>query len=314
MERRRLLAVLGGSVAIAGCSGGDDDGNETEGNTERNETDTGNETDASNDSTDDDQESVPPDVSFAYTYRPEERTVLVRVAGGDPFDPSQVSFLGSVENAGQTWLAHPSTPDDKAEVTAGDEATLSVETESGDPDTYRLEIEWTSESGDESVRLSANTGPDRAGVGDTPDPEWDDPEEDDPREDVPTDPDLTPTDRARAYLGDDSTNGYDGSVADTTGSDSVTVRVGGGSNGIAFDPAALRVNPGTTVTWEWTGMGGAHSVTTAEAPEGGQQLDSGAPVSEEGHTYSETLDTPGAYLYYCTPHRGLGMRGAIVVE
>jgi halocyanin-like protein len=303
MERRRLLAVLGGSVAVAGCTGGDDDGNGDEGS-ETDESDGNgddNETDADEQSDDPDETAgtVPPNTSFDYDYSSEERTVRVRMAAGDPFDPSRVSFLGSVENAGQTWLAHPSTPDNLTEVTAGDGATLSVETESGDPDRYLLELEWVSDSGENSVIIGANTGPDRrAGSSD------------------PTDPDeeTTATEQARAYLEDNNANNYDDSIVDMTGSDSATVRVGGGSIGLAFDPAALRVSPGTTVTWEWTGMGGAHNVKTAEVPEGGQTLDSGQVVAEEGHTYSETLNTPGTYRYYCNPHRASGMHGAIVVE
>ncbi|PSP92060.1 halocyanin domain-containing protein, partial [Halobacteriales archaeon QS_4_66_20] len=48
------------------------------------------------------------------------------------------------------------------------------------------------------------------------------------------------------YLSD--ANNYEGSVEDLTGEDSVTVEVGAGS-GLAFGPAAIQVDPGTTVTW-----------------------------------------------------------------
>ena len=43
---------------------------------------------------------------------------------------------------------------------------------------------------------------------------------------------------------------YEGSLDDMTGESEVTVDVGAGSNGLAFDPAAVRVSSGTTVTWE----------------------------------------------------------------
>jgi len=106
-----------------------------------------------------------------------------------------------------------------------------------------------------------------------------------------------------------SANGYDGSVADETGSDTVEVAVGAGENGFAFDPAAIRVSPGTTITWTWTGEGGAHNVVS----DGDGPLDSGEPATGESVTYEATLDSPGAYPYHCEPHQSLGMKGAVVV-
>lgn len=116
-----------------------------------------------------------------------------------------------------------------------------------------------------------------------------------------------------SYLSENDANGYDGtdSIVDETGSDSVTVTVGAGNNGLAFEPAALRVSTGTTVTWEWTGEGGAHNVVSSEGP---TDLDSGSPVMEEGTTYEETLSSTGVERYYCNPHRGQGMHGAIIVS
>ena len=103
--------------------------------------------------------------------------------------------------------------------------------------------------------------------------------------------------------------GYDGSIADETGSGSVEIAVGAGENGYAFDPAAVRVSPGTTITWAWTGEGGAHNVvSTGDGP-----LDSGEPAMGESVTYEATLDSPGVYRYYCNPHQSLGMKGAVAV-
>jgi serine/threonine-protein kinase len=114
-----------------------------------------------------------------------------------------------------------------------------------------------------------------------------------------------------AYLSDNDANNYDGNVADETGSDSVTVMVGAGENGLAFDPAAVQVDSGTEITWEWTGNGGQHNVIGDAEPTA--TLDSGEAVSEEGNTYSETLDTAGTYGYFCDPHRSSGMYGAVEV-
>lgn len=107
-------------------------------------------------------------------------------------------------------------------------------------------------------------------------------------------------------------NGYDGEIDDQTGSDEVTVEVGTGSNGYAFDPAAVRVDAGATVVWEWTGQGGGHNVSSTD--ESDAEFESEI-VDEEGHTFEETFDEAGHMLYQCDPHAANGMLGAVdVVE
>ncbi|WP_136717796.1 halocyanin domain-containing protein [Halorientalis salina] len=103
-------------------------------------------------------------------------------------------------------------------------------------------------------------------------------------------------------------NNYDGSVADETGTDAVTIEVGAGDNGLAFGPAAVQVDPGTTITWEWTGEGGAHNVV-----EDGGAFDSGETIQEAGTTFEQTLEEEGVYKYYCNPHQSAGMVGVVVV-
>ncbi|WP_224450269.1 halocyanin domain-containing protein [Haloprofundus salilacus] len=102
---------------------------------------------------------------------------------------------------------------------------------------------------------------------------------------------------------------YDG-VVDETGTDEVTVTVGAdaASGPYAYDPAAVRVSRGTTVVWKWVAASGAHNV-----------VDEGGAFESELYsrgnaTFEYTADEPGTYLYFCTPHRGLGMKGALVVE
>ncbi len=100
---------------------------------------------------------------------------------------------------------------------------------------------------------------------------------------------------------------YDGRTADYTGEDSVTVNVGAGS-GLAFGPAAINVDPGTEVTWEWTGQGGAHNVVAED-----ESFRSGSTVSEEGTTFSHTFESEGVFQYYCNPHKASGMKGVVAV-
>lgn len=99
---------------------------------------------------------------------------------------------------------------------------------------------------------------------------------------------------------------YDG-VVDETGSDGVTVEVGTDANGGAFGfgPPAVRVDPGATVTWSWTGQGGSHNVA-------GDGFESELTDSGD-YTFEHTFEEAGVYPYVCTPHESLGMNGAVVV-
>ena len=101
---------------------------------------------------------------------------------------------------------------------------------------------------------------------------------------------------------------YDG-VVDARGQSEVRVDVGvttvAGPYG--FGPAAVRVDPGTTVVWEWTGAGGAHDVAAEDG-----SFESGL-VDEAGHTFEHAFDEEGVHRYVCTPHRPFGMKGAVVV-
>jgi len=104
---------------------------------------------------------------------------------------------------------------------------------------------------------------------------------------------------------DDASN-YEQTV-DWTGQDEVTVMVGYDS--LSFDPAAIAVPSGTTVTWEWTGEGGSHDVVSQD--DGPLDAETAA---EEGHTYSHTFEESGTFIYSCTPHESAGMKGAVHVE
>jgi plastocyanin len=80
--------------------------------------------------------------------------------------------------------------------------------------------------------------------------------------------------------------------------------------GNRFEPANVTIAVGTTVTWTW--VGGFHNVTPTGAP---TFTGSGDPVSAP-HTFSQTFNSPGTYLYFCVVHGSPsgGMRGTIVVQ
>jgi halocyanin-like protein len=103
-------------------------------------------------------------------------------------------------------------------------------------------------------------------------------------------------------------NNYSGDVEDLRGQDEVTIQVGAG-DGLAFGPAAVWVDPGTTIVWEWTGNGGAHNVISDNV----SAVDSGSPVGEAGTTYEFTPEESQIIEYYCSPHESSGMLGAVAV-
>lgn len=121
---------------------------------------------------------------------------------------------------------------------------------------------------------------------------------------------VVPTPAAAADLSDwlADVDGAD-TVVDRTGTSKVTVRVGAEGNGgaFAFGPPVVRVDPGTTVVWTWTGEGGSHNVV---AESGAFESESSAAADT---TFEYTAEGEGVIRYACTPHQGLGMKGAVVV-
>ncbi|WP_251343178.1 halocyanin domain-containing protein [Haloplanus halophilus] len=102
---------------------------------------------------------------------------------------------------------------------------------------------------------------------------------------------------------------YDG-VVDMTGSGEVTVDVGVQANNAAygFGPAAIQVDTGTTVVWEWTGEGNLHNVVAESGGDFESEL-----TQEAGFTFEHTFESEGVVQYFCQPHRALGMKGVVVV-
>ncbi|WP_252701202.1 plastocyanin/azurin family copper-binding protein [Natronosalvus vescus] len=92
-----------------------------------------------------------------------------------------------------------------------------------------------------------------------------------------------------------------------TPDEEMVIYVGTGLEGMGYAPRSVRVPVGATVTWEWTGDGGRHDVVDTD-----DAFDSGEKHSE-GETFEFTLEEPGTYTYYCTPHHHRGMVGALEV-
>ncbi len=72
-----------------------------------------------------------------------------------------------------------------------------------------------------------------------------------------------------------------------------------------FRPAEITITPGTTVTW--LNVSGSHTTTSETGV-----WDSGERLSE-GQSFSFTVQPPGEYPYYCSPHRDRGMVGKVII-
>ena len=105
-------------------------------------------------------------------------------------------------------------------------------------------------------------------------------------------------------------------TADLRGEEEVTVAVGAGDEGLAYDPAAIWIDPGTTVVFEWTGEGGGHNVALEE---GSDEFGFDDIIADPGVHYEYTAseeaaeENDGIILYKCTPHEGQGMKGGIAI-
>ena len=129
--------------------------------------------------------------------------------------------------------------------------------------------------------------------------------------DADIDPDDPPEDQIETHL--DDANQYDGEILDETGESTVTVENGAVGTDYRFDPAAIRIDAGTTVVWEWLGTA-PHTVTqlVIEEEAHGDGFDSGQK-SGDGETWEFTFEESGVYLYVCEPHQDF-QRGAVLVE
>ncbi|MFC6723058.1 halocyanin domain-containing protein [Halobium palmae] len=98
-------------------------------------------------------------------------------------------------------------------------------------------------------------------------------------------------------------------ITDKRGTGRVTVAVGANGNGggFAFSPPAIRIDPGTTVVWEWTGEGGSHNVVAEDRAYESEM------VGTEGTTFEHTFEAERVSTYACAPHKAMGMKGAVIV-
>ena len=76
-------------------------------------------------------------------------------------------------------------------------------------------------------------------------------------------------------------------------------------NRMVYSQEIAKVEVGDTVTWLPTSKG--HNVEMISSPNDMKFK------SKNGREAKITFDTPGIYYYWCTPHKGMGMIGLVVV-
>ncbi len=76
---------------------------------------------------------------------------------------------------------------------------------------------------------------------------------------------------------------------------------------MVYSEDIARIDVGDTITWVPTSKG--HNVQFIKGPDGWK-----APKkSKNGKEVAITFDTPGVYVYVCTPHATMGMIGLVTV-
>ena len=78
-------------------------------------------------------------------------------------------------------------------------------------------------------------------------------------------------------------------------------------NKMVYSEELTRVEVGETITWVPTSKG--HNVEWIAGPDGAEL----PKKSKNGKEVSMTFEVPGIYYYWCTPHKGMGMIGLVVV-
>ena len=78
-------------------------------------------------------------------------------------------------------------------------------------------------------------------------------------------------------------------------------------NKMVYSEELARIEVGETITWVPTSKG--HNVEWIAGPDGADL----PKKSKNGKEVSMTFEVPGIYCYWCTPHKGMGMIGLVVV-
>ena len=90
--------------------------------------------------------------------------------------------------------------------------------------------------------------------------------------------------------------------------DTVTIKMGSDGGQLVFDPKVVTIKVGDTVKW-LNNKAFPHNVVFDGHPELSHKKLAQKPKAELESTFTEA----GEFSYYCSPHRGAGMQGKVIV-
>jgi len=97
--------------------------------------------------------------------------------------------------------------------------------------------------------------------------------------------------------------------ASPASADTVTVYMGSNGGQLVFDPKVVTIKVGDTVKWV-NNKAFPHNVVFDGHAELSHKKLAQKPKAELESTFNEA----GEFSYYCSPHRGVGMQGKVIVE
>ncbi|MEA5477577.1 plastocyanin [Pseudanabaena galeata UHCC 0370] len=98
-------------------------------------------------------------------------------------------------------------------------------------------------------------------------------------------------------------------TASPASADTVTVKMGSDGGQLVFDPKVVTIKVGDTVKWV-NNKAFPHNVVFDGHEELSHKKLAQKPKAELESTFNEA----GEFSYYCSPHRGAGMAGKVVVQ
>jgi plastocyanin len=91
--------------------------------------------------------------------------------------------------------------------------------------------------------------------------------------------------------------------------DTITIKMGSDSGQLVFEPKVVTIKVGDSVKWV-NNKAFPHNVVFDGHPELSHKKLAQKPKAELESTFTEA----GEFPYYCSPHRGAGMQGKVIVE
>jgi plastocyanin len=91
--------------------------------------------------------------------------------------------------------------------------------------------------------------------------------------------------------------------------DTVLIKMGSDKGQLVFEPKEVTINVGDTVKWV-NNKAFPHNVVF----EGHDELSHKKLAQKPKAEFDSTFNEAGEFSYYCSPHRGAGMAGKIIVN